>query len=361
MSYKDVMDVILPPNSGKEAHITGYYGERREKGPHGGSDFNYSGGQAGINLRHPVVHSPVAGEVVFVGGRYGTVTIRDRDGNEHKLLHMHTQTVREHQQVEAGTQIGTMGGRGPGGANDYAQHVHYQMKDRDGVAINPEAYWAHRGKEGPVRQAAGPGLLRNGDGGEPVRMLQSTLSKLGYCDSAGRPLRVDGDFGDRTESAVRVFQRAHGLRVDGQVGADTRKALAHAGTTPLLSERTYPDHAFFLQAKGHLAQLRAGNSAGEDGLDRAAAALAASARLAGLRRIDQVMPNARGDGFIALQGEPRDPGRHLASVATEDAAQSIERSTARLAQEGPPRPHGQAPAQLEHLEHRAGSSFALRP
>lgn len=40
---------------------------------------------------------------------------------------------------------------------------------------------------------------------------------------------VDGKFGKKTESAVKQFQGAKGLEVDGQVGPDTWAALR--GTT----------------------------------------------------------------------------------------------------------------------------------
>lgn len=86
MSYQDIMNVILPPQQGRSSHITGHYGEHRASGPHGGSDFNYVGGQAGVNLEHPSIHSPVAGTVEFVGGRYGTISIRDAEGNRHPSI-----------------------------------------------------------------------------------------------------------------------------------------------------------------------------------------------------------------------------------------------------------------------------------
>lgn len=361
MPYTDVLNVILPPTAGRQAHITGNYGEMRAKGPHGGSDFNYEGGQSGLNLRHPAVHSPVAGEVVFVGGRYGTVTIRDRDGNEHKLLHMQTQTVRQGQHVEAGTPIGTMGGMGPDGANTYAQHVHYQMKDRHGVAINPEAFWAQREIERPKARVAASDVLKNGDSCESIRTLQSSLSLLGYRDSDGQPLRTDGDFGDRTEFAVKAFQRAHGLHADGKVGDDTRAALRNAQTAPLLSERTHPDNALFLSAKRNMTQLPAGIFRSESDLDQAAASVAVVAKRAGLAHIDHVVLNTRGDGFIAVQGSPQEPGRHLALVDRHAAlSQSLQQSTNLLAQESSPHQREQVRAQMDHMEHHAGLSIGMR-
>jgi len=53
-----------------------------------------------------------------------------------------------------------------------------------------------------------------------VRWLQETLSDLGYYRGP-----VDADFGPFTETAVKGFQLANGLVVDGVVGDATRAAL----------------------------------------------------------------------------------------------------------------------------------------
>lgn len=68
--------------------------------------------------------------------------------------------------------------------------------------------------------ALGTGTLRQGTRGEPVRALQTALNDLGF-DSG----QADGIFGRKTDRAVREFQRANGLTVDGIVGRDTRRAL----------------------------------------------------------------------------------------------------------------------------------------
>jgi peptidoglycan hydrolase-like protein with peptidoglycan-binding domain len=56
-------------------------------------------------------------------------------------------------------------------------------------------------------------VLRPGASGEVVRQLQQALKDLGYDPGA-----VDGQFGSRTEAAVRAFQSAKGIDVDGIVG-----------------------------------------------------------------------------------------------------------------------------------------------
>lgn len=144
MSFEDVIRNMLPPRNGVEPHVTGHFGEHRASGPHGGSDFNYEGGQTGLNLQHPTVYAPIAGEVVFSGGQFGTVKIRDADGNTHEVLHLQDRSVAVGDRIDAGDSLGTMGGRGPRGADQYAQHVHYQMKDAEGRQINPEAWWDAR-------------------------------------------------------------------------------------------------------------------------------------------------------------------------------------------------------------------------
>jgi Ca2+-binding RTX toxin-like protein len=141
MPFEDTMNVILPPNNGNNPHVTGNYGEPRGNSSHGGVDFNYQGGQAGINLENPAVHSPVSGTVTYVGGNYGMIGIRDADGNVHQILHTDSQSVQVGDQVNAGDEIGNMGGTGPSGSDQYAQHVHYQMRDENGDPINPQEYW----------------------------------------------------------------------------------------------------------------------------------------------------------------------------------------------------------------------------
>jgi peptidoglycan hydrolase-like protein with peptidoglycan-binding domain len=56
-------------------------------------------------------------------------------------------------------------------------------------------------------------VLRLGSSGDAVRQLQSALQGLGE-----HPGAIDGQFGSRTEAAVKAFQRAHGIAVDGVVG-----------------------------------------------------------------------------------------------------------------------------------------------
>ena len=70
-----------------------------------------------------------------------------------------------------------------------------------------------------------PAVLRPGSGGEAVRDLQQRLSVLGHRV----PAEELGRFGAATEHAVRAFQEARGLRVDGICGRDTWSSLVESG------------------------------------------------------------------------------------------------------------------------------------
>ena len=59
------------------------------------------------------------------------------------------------------------------------------------------------------------GPLKNGSQGERVEKLQARLQELGYYNGL-----VDGDFGDLTEKAFKLFQKQAGLYVDGIAGSD---------------------------------------------------------------------------------------------------------------------------------------------
>jgi N-acetylmuramoyl-L-alanine amidase len=70
-----------------------------------------------------------------------------------------------------------------------------------------------------------PAPLRTGERGEAVRDLQRRLSAVGH-DVSADPM---GCFDAGTEAAVRAFQVARGLRVDGLVGRETWSALVESG------------------------------------------------------------------------------------------------------------------------------------
>ena len=70
--------------------------------------------------------------------------------------------------------------------------------------------------------------LRNGSRGEYVTYLQTKLIQFGY--DVGKT-GADGIFGAKTESAVKQFQKDHGLDADGVVGPATWKAIEEGKQT----------------------------------------------------------------------------------------------------------------------------------
>lgn len=74
-------------------------------------------------------------------------------------------------------------------------------------------------------QRASRETLRRGSTGSAVWWMQTLLTQRGY--PCGKP---DGNFGPRTEAAVKSFQRSSGLLVDGVVGSKTWNALINPGS-----------------------------------------------------------------------------------------------------------------------------------
>ena len=62
-------------------------------------------------------------------------------------------------------------------------------------------------------------LVRRGDKAHPVPSLQYLLRARGHI------VTVDGDFGPKTEAAVRAYQKEKNLAVDGIMGPQTWRAL----------------------------------------------------------------------------------------------------------------------------------------
>jgi len=68
-------------------------------------------------------------------------------------------------------------------------------------------------------------VIRRGSTGGAVCGVQEELTYRNLTGDPGRSLPVDGAFGAHTEAAVRSFQEAVGITVDGIVGAVTWRAL----------------------------------------------------------------------------------------------------------------------------------------
>lgn len=78
--------------------------------------------------------------------------------------------------------------------------------------------------EAPAKRAPKRPLIQRGDEGKHVEAAQRVLKRLGLYTG-----RIDGDFGPRTDRAVREYQRLQSLGVDGKVGRNTWAALRTDG------------------------------------------------------------------------------------------------------------------------------------
>jgi peptidoglycan hydrolase-like protein with peptidoglycan-binding domain len=67
--------------------------------------------------------------------------------------------------------------------------------------------------------------VRDGSRGEAVRAVQEEFQFRNLSGDPSRGVQIDGIFGPQTEAAVRGFQEAVGLTVDGVVGPLTWRAL----------------------------------------------------------------------------------------------------------------------------------------
>ncbi|MGM9643007.1 MAG: peptidoglycan-binding protein [Eubacteriales bacterium] len=68
-------------------------------------------------------------------------------------------------------------------------------------------------------------ILCKGSRGEAVKTLQRLLNALGFTDAGGKALAVDGSFGNATLYALKAYQTANKLEVDGYCGKQTWTSL----------------------------------------------------------------------------------------------------------------------------------------
>lgn len=94
-----------------------------------------------------------------------------------------------------------------------------------GKAIYNRQIETNEVKEQPIEQPSQiliKPTLRKGDSGGEVKDLQKLLISLGYdLGKAG----ADGKFGDKTEAAIKKFQKKNQLVIDGVVGKKTWQKL----------------------------------------------------------------------------------------------------------------------------------------
>ena len=83
--------------------------------------------------------------------------------------------------------------------------------------------WITYGEGASISRELGDRLLKKGMKGDDVTELQTLLTQLGYLND-----KIDGDFGSKTEAAVKEFQEAMQLQADGEYGEKSHKAMMEA-------------------------------------------------------------------------------------------------------------------------------------
>lgn len=139
------------------------------------------------------------------------------------------------------------------GATGIGAGVDYMGANTIHVGFGPESTWGARGKSAnapewlrtsfaagranPMAYASLPAaaapfdavsgalpaapVLKRGSKGDAVRALQQRLADAGLYKG-----KIDGDYGRRTQDAVRAYQMRYGLAADGIAGRETQRSLA---------------------------------------------------------------------------------------------------------------------------------------
>lgn len=107
----------------------------------------------------------------------------------------------------------------------------------------------------------GSRLLKKGMKGNDVAELQTLLTQLGFLND-----EIDGDFGTKTEDAVKAFQQSQNLTADGKYGDKSHKMLMEVmgDEEPDVEEETSVSDVKenVLEVTGDSVRIREGNSTG---------------------------------------------------------------------------------------------------
>lgn len=103
------------------------------------------------------------------------------------------------------------------GANPHSHHVHISVRAKKELYDGTAPWKFDLGKPDGAKPLKTNPVLSKGAKGDEVRRLQGLLNSKG----ANPTLTLDGDFGAKTEKAVKAFQSANGLVADSIVGTYT--------------------------------------------------------------------------------------------------------------------------------------------
>lgn len=148
--------------------------------------------------------------------------------------------------------------------------------------------------------------LKQGASGAAVKNLQQALAKAGFSPGA-----ADGQFGPKTDAAVKSFQRAKGLVADGIVGPKTwaklnEVASATGGSGPTLKQGASGAPVTALQNRLNQLGFNAGAADGQFG-PKTTAAVKAFQSAKGLVADGVVGPKTWNQLGITVTGTPSTP------------------------------------------------------
>ena len=213
------------------------------------------------------------------GGNYSLAGLSDEQIVRAVQDYKHA-NVQRHFQSSA-TQWDALRDRALDEKGDLVALARYDQVNRDPQRYQGQDYQQAFGEPAPQRSGRRPGaapmadgMLVAGERGEEVGALQAKLIAAGYTGRDGQPLAADRHFGQNTEHAVREFQRAQGLTVDGKAGSDTLAALDTVARQPAAVQPA----------------AAAPTARGPGGTAQAPAAAAAAAAAPGGERITLVEP-----------------------------------------------------------------------
>lgn len=191
----------------------------------------------GIDLAKPglvPIHASADGVVTRTGelGTYGFVVmiVHKIGGKIFETNYAHLKAdvkVIVGQKVKQGDIIAYMGNTG----GSSGQHLHFEIHEGRWSKGQPNAVDPAQ-LIGDVFKGVGIASikkavntfknLKRGDSGAEVKRLQDRLIKAGF------KLKADSSYGPATEDALKAFQKANGLTVDGSCGPATNAKLENA-------------------------------------------------------------------------------------------------------------------------------------
>ena len=222
---KRYIAATVPVLASKSHYCTSPYGIRTitvngktSTGMHNGIDLVTAKGTDYIVAFESGIVTYARGDVTGSTPSEGNSVYIDH-GNGFKTYYFHMKTnsvkVKAGELVRRGQKIGYMGSTG----NSTGAHLHFGIKVNN-VWVDPEPYLLGKNDMGVERMTITLRTLSQGLRGEDVKTLQQLLNaKI----KAG--LETDGKFGPQTDAALRRYQAANALVVDGKCGPATWSAL----------------------------------------------------------------------------------------------------------------------------------------